>query len=125
MAVLKFLGFLCGFALLAAVLYSVVTGSVFGNLALLGALFAVNLTISLLLPRISKQKLFSELKEGLEAFGAALNRVLVGGVLVIVYFTGVAVVWLLSRIVGKRFMDMNPGTTSWKTPEEENVEEMF
>ena len=119
-------GFLSGTALLAAVLYSALTGAIMENAWLLLGLLLVNLFISAGLPRITKNREILGLKKGLERFGRLVNKALVWAALFAVYFTGVAFVWALSRVAGKKFMALAPKKTAWElVKEKENPEEAF
>ena len=109
----KFLGFLLSILLLVFVIFSLLTGTLHENLfAILGFLI-FNLCLSLIFPKILPQnKFFLSVKEGTKLFGKLFNKIILGIVLFFVYILGVGLVWLLSRIVRKKFLALKNNINS-------------
>ena len=124
----KAIGAACGLSLLVLIIYSAATHTLLQNALYIAGLLVLNLAVSFMPARLSKTLFFGEAKEGLRWFGRCINRVLVSAVLFCIYFLGVAMVWALSRIVGKRFLKLEGrGRSTWvdRRGQKLNFEEMF
>lgn len=56
---------------------------------------------------------FAGLGEGFRDFSALITDIVNFALLFFVYFIGVGIVAVLSRIAGKKFMNLKPGKSTW------------
>lgn len=121
-------GFLLSLSLLVFVLYSLLTNSFWSNLPIIASIFLLLIVIEFVVGRIFRKNRFvAELREGIKAFGKLVNSIVVSSALFFVYFFGVGFAWLISRLIGKKFMKINqPVKTTWeKKSKKIDYTEMF
>ncbi len=77
-------------------------------------LVILTLFFSLILPRFLPRAETWAIRDGIHSTGERINLIVVGLALVLVYVIGVGIVFLSTRIIGKRFMDLHPNHSSWR-----------
>ena len=125
---IRFTGFLLGLSLFAFIIFSAVTHSIIAHIPIIASLFIVNLIISFSHKALPKNKISLELREGLGLFGKSVNKVIVSFALFFAYLFGIGLVYVISRIKGKRFLKLKEkGESNWVRvkDKEVNFSEMF
>jgi hypothetical protein len=123
----KVIGFGIGLLTLGVILYFLFNGILQEQLVIVAFLFGLNVLIGFVLPKIfKKNKILKELKNGSALFAKKMNDFVVAIVLSIVYIIGVGPTWVLSRILGKKFLQLHTKTKMWhKTAAKSDLKEMF
>lgn len=122
----KLVGFIAALSLFILIFYSLASQTLMANTFPILGLVSINLLI-VILSRLTKYRLLAEAEGGLKLFGETISKIVVALTLILVYLIGVGPVWLISRLTGKRFVDLNLNkTTNWVRKEKSsNLEEMF
>ncbi len=124
----EILGFFFGMLLFFTVLLSVFTHSLIQNALIILLFLVINLLVGFVFPSLFPSSgVFGGLKSGLRFFGEKLNWVVVAAVLGVVYVFAVGIVFVLSRIAGRKFLSMKFNRTAWKKKDLSKLEfdEMF
>ncbi|MFH0970425.1 MAG: hypothetical protein V1776_03115 [Candidatus Diapherotrites archaeon] len=109
----KNLGILLGFLPIGIIIYGFVFSSPSLVLPFLLSAVAVNILLLVIAPRIWKNPALSKIKMGAMSVFSLLNNIIVSAVLAVAYVFSVGIVFIFSRIIGKKFMNLYPKKTSW------------
>ena len=123
--VLKTIGQVLGYITFLAIGFFLIQGTILENLWVIVLAFALNISVLIILPKIfPNSNTLSSVKEGLHSAGLNINHFVVSLALIVVYIFGVGSVWLISRIVRKKFIQQK--NNGWIIKKEKvNLEEMF
>ena len=121
------MGFALGLITLVTIASFWLSGTVREHLDVIAILFATNIVLGFVLPRIfPTNPILKEFKQGSASFARAINTVVVSSALIIVYILGVGLTFLLSRLVGKKFLSLKLTDKAWQPiVSESNLKEMF
>lgn len=122
----KIIGLVISVACFITAGYWLVTGQLHNNLMGIGFIVALNLFLSLGLPRLfPNNPNVTELRTGSHILIRFVNDIVVGIALIIVYIIGVGFVWFFSRIAGKKFLNLSNKGSTWEKYVPTGSDEMF
>lgn len=109
----KHFGNLLGITPIMILVYGFILSTLHQVFPFLVSVLVINLLFFFILPRIFKFEWLKEIKEGALAVFKKINHSIVWLALVGVYILGVGFVFVLSRLVGKKFIKV-AGQSSWE-----------
>jgi len=124
-----YLGFFISATIFAIILIFLLQGVLLENFQIVFALVLVNLVITVVLPKILKTKHTNHYKSGVEKFFETVTKAIVTVAVTVVYIFGVGFVAVVSKITGKKFLQLKKvqASTLWikRTDQKIDFKEMF
>lgn len=109
----KYIGMALASLPLAVIGYALIFSTLHAFLWVAAGLALLNLFVLTLLPRVFKSTALHEIQSGGWRVFQVLNKIVVSLALFFVYILGVGLVFILSRLAGKKFLQLSQLESTW------------